>query len=235
MRLAIGTLAILLAFDAAARDRPRLDGDGQVRTEPRQVGTFTAVRLETAADVAVRVGPQPSVAVTIDGNLQPHLVTEVKGGVLVIRADANLKSRSDAKVEVALPELRRFDLAGAGDVAIEGGSGPLELGLDGSGDLRWRGDATSLRVSIEGSGDVSLEGKADRLTARIEGSGDIRAGKLAAKDAEASVEGSGDIDLLLAGGRLVAKVEGSGDIRWRGQASVEQAAVHGSGEISRRE
>jgi hypothetical protein len=235
MRLAAAVLALLVASPAAARGRPRLDGDGQVRTEPRQVAAFTAVRLETAADVAVRVGPQPSVAVTIDGNLQPHLVTEVKDGVLVIRSDANLSPKADTKVEVALPELRRFDLDGAGDVAIEGGAGRLELELEGSGDLRWRGEATSLRVSIQGSGDVSLEGKADLLRAGIEGSGDIRAAKLSAKDAEASVEGSGDIDLLLAGGRLVAKVEGSGDIRWRGQASVEQAAVTGSGEISRRE
>jgi hypothetical protein len=229
-------LAALLAFPAAAHDRGGgVEGDGKPTTATREVPPFQAIRLDAAADVSVRVGAAPSVTVTVDGNLQQHLRTDVEGAVLVVRASTRIRPRGGVKVAVTTPELRRLDLRGSGDVAIEGGSGPLELAIEGSGDLRWRGEATSLHASIEGSGDVRLEGRAARLRVEVDGSGDVDASRLAATDVEASVRGSGDVEVSLAGGSLSASVAGSGDIHWRGEGRVERVAVTGSGEISRRD
>jgi hypothetical protein len=235
MRRAAFALATLLAFPAAARDRASIDGDGKSVTQPRDVGPFERIALETAADVAVRVGGERRVSVTIDGNLQPHLQAAVRDGTLVIRSDANLHPRSGARVEVTVPALRKFALSGSGDVAIEGGSGPLHLAIEGSGDLRWKGEASELRMSIEGSGDVRLEGRADSLKVSVEGSGDVDAAALRAKDVAASVEGSGDVDVTVDGGSLAASVSGSGDVHWRGQAKSESVTISGSGEVSKKD
>ncbi|HEY6006270.1 MAG TPA: head GIN domain-containing protein [Anaeromyxobacter sp.] len=170
----------------------------------------------------------------IDGNLQELLQTTVAKGVLVIETRGRIRPDGTAAVEVTMPELRRFALDGSGDVAIEGGKGPLALAIRGSGDLRWRGEATTLDAGVEGSGDLRLEGRAETLRVRVEGSGNVDAGKLQAVNADARVEGSGDVELSLAGGTLSAAVEGSGDIRWRGEARAETIGVRGSGEISRR-
>lgn len=235
MRRAAFALAALLAFPAAARDRGGIEGDGKPRTERREVAAFERIDLDTHADVAVRVGGERRVSVTVDGNLLPHLETAVRDGTLVIRSDANLHPRTGARVEVTVPALRKFSLSGSGDVVIEGGSGPLNLALEGSGDLRWKGEASELRTAIEGSGDVRLEGRADTLKVSVEGSGDVNASGLRAKDVSASVEGSGDVDVTVEGGTLAASISGSGDVRWRGEAKIERVTVSGSGEVTRKQ
>ncbi len=235
MRPAAAALAVLLALPAAARARSGLEGDGTPATQRREVAAFERIELDTSADVAVRVGGERQVSVTIDGDLQPHLRTEVRDGTLVIRSDESLHPRGPARVEVTVPALRKFSLAGSGDVVIEGGAGPVHLAIEGSGDLRWTGDASELRTSIEGSGDVRLEGRAESLKVSVDGSGDVDAARLRARDVSASVEGSGDVDVTVDGGTLAASVSGSGDVRWRGQAKVESVTVSGSGEVTRKE
>ncbi len=236
MRRAAAALAALLAaVPAAARDWSGVEGDGKATTERREVGPFDRIELATSSDVAVRVGGAPSVTVRVDGNLQAHLRTEVRNGTLVIRSDEDLHPRAQSRVEVTVPALRKFALAGSGEVAIDGGSGPIHLSLEGSGDLRWKGEASELRTSIEGSGDVRLEGTAEALKIEVEGSGDVHAAGLRAKDVSASVEGSGDVDVTVDGGTLAASVSGSGDVHWRGQAKVERVTVSGSGDVSRKE
>jgi hypothetical protein len=232
MRRALAVVLLLAAVPGAAEGRVR--GNGEKTTTRRDVAPFTAVRLDTSLDVSVKVGPARSVAVTIDSNLQREIETRVDSGTLVVDARRSLEYRGPAKVEITVPELRGFRIAGSGDVDIQGGKGDLALEIDGSGDLRWSGTAGALSVDIEGSGDVTLEGKADVLRAEIEGSGAIAASGLTARSADVEVDGSGDVDLTLAGGTLRAEVSGSGEVRWAGDATVEKASVSGSGDIARR-
>lgn len=238
MRLAAALVApALLALPGAALAHSWFGtaGDGKVVTQKREVPAFDRVRLEGSADVKVRVGEGPSVAVTVDSNLQELVETDVKSGTLVVGSRKSMRATKGPIIEIAVPELRRFDLAGSGDVSIEGGKGELVLRIEGSGDLAWHGEASELRAEIRGSGDVRLEGRAEKLGAEVEGSGDIDASGLAATSAVAKVRGSGDVDLRIEGGALDATVEGSGDIRWRGKASVERSRVAGSGGISKRD
>ncbi len=235
MRRAAAALAALVAFPAAARDWSGIEGDGKPTTQRREAAGFDRIELDTSADVAVRVGGAHQVSVTIDGNLQPHLRTEVRNGTLVIGSDESLHPRGRSRVEVIVPALRKFSLQGSGDVVIDGGSGPLHLALEGSGDVRWKGEASELRASIEGSGDVRLEGRADSLKVSVEGSGDVDAAGLRAKDVAASVEGSGDVDVTVDGGTLAASVSGSGDVHWRGRANVESVTVSGSGAVTKKD
>ncbi len=231
---AFAPLAALLALPALARGRS-VEGDGRPTTERRNVPAFEGIRLDASADVTVRVGGERSVSVTTDGNLQPHLLTEVTKGILVVRTDDDLRPHGKARVEVIVPVLRSFDLGGSGDVRIDGGSGALALAIEGSGDLSWKGDATKLTARIEGSGNARLEGRADALQVSVDGSGDVDAVRLRAKDVSAKVEGSGDVDLTVDGGALTAVVDGSGDVTWRGQAKAESVVVSGSGTVARKE
>ena len=207
-------------------------GDGQKTTEVREVPDFDAVELLGAVDATVKVGPARSVAVVIDANLQPHVLTSVEDGRLVVRTEGDLDWRGEGRVEIALPALRALRAAGSGDAVIEGGAGgDLALSTSGSGDLRWRGEARRLVVSTSGSGDLFLSG---RVEASTSGSGDLRARDLSARDASIQTSGSGDAEVTLAGGSLSAASSGSGDVSWWGEGSVVAASVAGSGKIRRR-
>ncbi len=238
MRRAAAALAVLVALaarPAAARGWSGVEGDGTLSTERREVAAFDRIELDASIDVRVRVGGERAVSVTTDRNLQPHLRTEVRNGTLVIRADEDVHPHAGSRVDVTVPALRRFALAGSGAVEIDGGAGPVQLAIEGSGDVRWKGDASELRASIDGSGDVRLEGRADRLVVEVDGSGDVDAAALRAKDVSASVSGSGDVEVTVDGGTLAAKVSGSGGVHWRGQAKVESVVVSGSGEVARKD
>lgn len=208
-------------------------GSGHKVTEQRSPGEFQAVRLKGSLDVKVVVGPATSVAVTIDDNLQPLVITRLEGDALVVESKG-MSYRGDGLVTITTPTLRALGVEGSGDASLEGGRGDLELSLVGSGDIAWRGEAGTLTVSVAGSGDVKLEGRADRARLEVDGSGDIHGRGLQARSAEVAVAGSGDIAVTLAGGTLKAEVHGSGDVTWYGTAQVERSVARGSGDITHR-
>jgi Putative auto-transporter adhesin, head GIN domain len=235
-RFAVVALAALVLLPVAGQARSPFGGtrgDGQKVTQPRQVGAFTAVRVEGSIDAAVKVGGAPSVAVTIDQNLQPLVITEVSGSTLVVRTK-DITWDGKGIVEVTVPVLRGVTIEGSSDVTVDGGQGDLALRIEGSGDLRWSGSADKLEASISGSGDMKLSGTATQASLAVAGSGDIKAGDLTSKGATISVAGSGDVEVTLDGGSLSVSIAGSGDVVWHGKAMVERASVSGSGEIVRR-
>lgn len=232
MRLA-AALALSLAATPAAAGWRSFQGDGKKTTEQRQVeGAFDAISLRGSVDARVKVGPAASVAVTIDGNLQPHVKTRVEGRTLVVEQEEDLRFRGDGFVEVSLPALRAFSTSGSGDARIEGSDGgDLKLSTSGSADIRWEGEAAALAVATSGSGDVTLSGKARSLAVATSGSGDVSARGLTVRDVEASTSGSGDVEVTLDGGTLRASTSGSGDVTYHGEGTVAEARTSGSGEV----
>lgn len=231
---AAAVLAMAAASPARAHGGEGLRGNGEKTTTARDVPAFTKVRLQNTLTASVKVGAPQKVAVTIDSNLQPEIVTRVDGDTLVVQTTREIRYDGRGTVEISVPALRGFEIDGSGDATIDGGEGDLALAVDGSGDLRFSGRAAALRVSIAGAGNVSLAGRADRLDVDVEGSGGVRARELTATGAKVAVSGSGDVELTLAGGPLSAAVAGSGDVTWWGDAQVQQTATSGSGEIRHR-
>ncbi|GAO04492.1 head GIN domain-containing protein [Anaeromyxobacter sp. PSR-1] len=230
MRLAALAAAAALTAPLSAA---AVDGDGHVVHQRREVPAFQAIQLAGSLDLEVKVGPAQSVVVVADENLQPEIVTEVRGGTLTIRNERDLRSYRGPRVEVTVPALERLALAGSGSASVDGARGDQVLSMSGSGHLRWTGTAGKLRVELTGSGSAELDGRADRLDAAVKGSGEILGRRLAAHDAAVQIAGSGDAEVTLSGGTLRAAVSGSGDVRWWGEGRVEQAAVAGSGRITR--
>ena len=220
-------------------------GDGQLETQERQLKTeerrlpaFQKVELRTSLDVVITEGATARTRVTVDGNLQPLLLTEVKGDTLVIRTEGRGIDESDgSKVELVMPTLAAVHIQGSGDVRVERQrpADALELAVQGSGDLSYRGSARTVSASVQGSGDIVLAGgKADRLDVSIQGSGDVSAKGLAVRDASVRIQGSGNAELTATGGELAFDIRGSGDVAWWGEGQVKNATVRGSGEISHR-
>ncbi len=186
-------------------------GSGNVITEERTIGDFTAVSLSGSPDLYIQVGGAPSLSIKADDNILALIRTEVRGDTLVIDSEKSYSSRKGIVIRVTVPDLQSARLMGSGDIDIQ------EL----------RGDR--FEVSIQGSGDVRATGTVRMLSATVQGSGDMHLYDLDALDADVKVVGSGDIRVR-ATGNLDATVTGSGDIRYRGNPMVK-SKVHGSGDI----
>ncbi|MDP9070298.1 MAG: DUF2807 domain-containing protein [Actinomycetota bacterium] len=188
------------------------EGSGTARTETRPVTRFSRVTVLSSADVRVRVGDEPAVAVTADDNLLELVTTEVVDGALVIGTRGSYSTRIGIKVDVVAPLLEAVELRGSGQVTAEGVRG------------------TRFDVSIGGSGDVRASGTADAVEVEVSGSGDARLFDLAGRTVRVTVEGSGDVEVT-ASEKLDVSVRGSGSVVYAGGPRAVASAVTGSGEV----
>jgi hypothetical protein len=185
-----------------------------VRAEvDRPVTEFRSVRLETCADVVVRVGEAPALRLAGDDNLLSMVRTSVANGVLSIDVRESCDFRAGLQVTISTPALDCFVIEGSGDVGIEGlAADQVALSIEGSGSMRARGTARSLVASIQGSGEFDL-------------------GELAAENADLSIDGSGSMDVRVLRA-LHYSIEGSGDIRYSGEPEVA-GRIDGSGNVGK--
>lgn len=59
-------------------------GSGVLGTEERDVPAFSAIHVESSADVILKYGAERRVVASADDNVLPYLRTEVEGDALVV-------------------------------------------------------------------------------------------------------------------------------------------------------
>ena len=243
--LAVTAAAVLTAFamplPAHAVTINLFNGDGNTITGSghevavaRQVGAFSALRLDSSVDVHAHQGATPSVTVHADDNIEPLVETATDGDTLVVRLrkGASFRTHRNVVVDVVFTSLSAVQQRGSGDLHIDKITGPkFESSISGSGDLQIENaQVGAFALSIAGSGDVVISGTADEARFGIAGSGDINARNFPAKKVSVSISGSGDAHVN-ATEVIEAKVAGSGDVTYAGHPRDVSRRVSGSGSI----
>ena len=144
-------------------------GGGDRTVETRQVAPYDRLEVSESIDVQVVPGDGREVRVAAGENVIDRVVTESSGGVLKL----DIRDRgivigpdplNDVSVQVPASELSRVDIAGSGDVTLEGI------------------DQEALELRVQGAGDVEASGTVDRLVAEIQGAGNARLSQLQARE-----------------------------------------------------
>ena len=193
----------------------RLKGSGDAASEVRIPGdSYRGVELKVPATVHVKIGPASSVELVGDDNLLQWIATDVEKGILHIESRRKHLSFSHGlEVFIETPQLESFQLAGAGEVVIDGLS------------------ESRFHAAVFGAGTLEANGVVEALEATITGSGELELQRLRTQNASAIITGSGEIDMHVEG-ELNYRISGSGDITYNGQALVS-GSVSGSGRVSR--
>jgi hypothetical protein len=212
-----------------------VEGDGELTTEPRSAGEFTTLEVEGTVEVEVMaLRDDHAVEVTCDANLQQYILTEVKGGALVIREQARVKIEPTGicVVAISLPTLRALSVSGTADVSGRDLEGLRELRSSGTAFVDVRGiESDEFELYMSGDGDLQVAGDTDQLRLDSAGSGMVDARALDAVDAVVRASGSGDVWLSVSG-TLDARVSGSGDVEVYGDPSGLRTDATGSGDIT---
>lgn len=226
-------LAITLLFNGFGYAQ-KVNGNGNLIEKTRNVGSFNGLGVSGSFDVFLVEGNEGKLELSVEENLEPYLVTEVKEGSLKIKWKKGVKVRTTkpTKITVHFKKLNEVALAGSGDIVSKSrlSSDELEVALAGSGDIKLDLDVEMLKVAISGSGDIELTGSASDFSAAIAGSGDIKADELKAVNAELVISGSGTMKAHVEN-KITALVSGSGDIRYKGKPEKEDIKVSGSGTV----
>jgi len=206
-------------------------GEGPSITRVLNISDFHSFKLDISADVYIKQGDEQFVEVRGEENIIDLLERDVRSGTWEIDFQDCVRNHDELEIFITLPEFRRIEIDGSGDVFgqtdLVGNS--IELEIDGSGDMDLRLDMGLVAAKIDGSGDMELEGLCDDFEIRINGSGDIMAFDLNALRADVRINGSGNVEVF-AQDFLRIDIDGSGDVYYKGNPELD-VRIDGSGDV----
>jgi hypothetical protein len=231
--LSLGCLILLapLLFNSCEK----VKGKGDVVTETRSVGTYSAVDLSMDAIVYFTPGEDFALKLSGQQNVLDVIETEVEASRLVIRVQSGivLGNHKQVTVYVTAPDVSSLNISGSGDIFQEGGwtGDDLFLNISGSGIIRMDSvSANRLFATISGSGSMNaITGRCDREELNISGSGNIDLRYVPCGTVYTRTSGSGTT-YVNAISLLDVTISGSGDVWYYGEPSVS-IHISGSGNV----
>jgi hypothetical protein len=225
--LAVGGMIAVAVF------QEKVEGSGTSATEDRKVGDVTEVELSGIGNLVINQGEMPSLSVTADDNILPHIVTETHGNKLTLYTESgfNLHPKTPITYTLTVPKLAKVGISGAGNVKTEKFVGDaLTVKLSGAGNAILNGvDCRTLTLGLSGAGNATMSGTVEAVTAKVSGAGEINAAALKVRTADIQVSGSGDASVW-ATEHLKVRVSGAGSIKYKGSPQVDQK-ISGSGSV----
>ncbi len=206
-----------------------------VGKQTRDLPDFTKVSFGISGNLYINLGPEFKVTLEGEDAILDDVLTEVKGGKLIIRRETRMINMNQkVTVNITMPELNGLGVSGSGMAEIMDPvkTEDLSLSVSGSGKLFTTDVIVSkLDCSISGSGDIILrgEGKAVNSDISISGSGNYVGEATKIGSADISISGSGNCSCNVTES-LKASVSGSGKITYEGDPKID-ARVSGSGRV----
>jgi hypothetical protein len=212
-----------------------VEGNRKVVTRERKTDSFTGVKVSSGIDVYLKQGNNEAVSVEADENLQDYILTEVRGGVLNVYSEYNIRDAERKRVYVTMKEVNSVKTTSAGDVYGESpiNSDRLDLSASSAGDIKLEVKANKVDIDISSSGDITLTGETDFLRADLSSAGDLKAYDLKAREADISVSSAGDADINVSE-KLTARASSAGDINYKGDPKYVDAHSSSAGGVHKR-
>lgn len=233
MTLSCLLAAVLLSMTTLGA-QTTITGSGQVKEESRSLSGFDAIAVSDGIDVYLTVGGNTAVKVIADDNLLPQLKTTVKGGVLTMEVDGNIRKSTKMEVHVTMPKVKAIDASGGSDVMGQGtiNADDFRLGLSGGSDVKLALKAKSINCQISGGADAILSGEVGDLTVDASGGSDLKAGDLKATNCTLNTSGGSDATVYVTNS-LKADASGASDIRYKGDPKDVNSRASGAADISK--
>jgi len=230
-----------------------IDGNGIIKTQQREVGSFDRVESNGDFNVYIFPGEETFVEVEADENLMGYIITRVYKDELIIETRRNncLRTSGLVRITVYTPALNTLDLNGSGKIWCDSlisdsfnvdvdGSGTIhcqyveasimDAEVSGSGNMRIDGIFDDVNADIEGSGEIVLSGESVNADLDVSGSGKISGNNMLTNNCYVDISGSGDISIWVTD-LLDVDISGSGNVYYYGEPPVVNTHISGSGQV----
>jgi hypothetical protein len=204
-------------------------------SQTRNLSSFREVHVSGGFDVVLTKGNTESVNIESRNIDMENILTEVEGNKLKIYLKKGNYRNVDIKFVVTYKTLDAIHSSGSSEIVCNSDikADNFSLHSSGSGNIKLASiDTGNFEIHNSGSSNVDVAGAARKQSYHISGSSKINAFNLKSEEAKISISGSGDVNINVSQ-NLEASVSGSGDIRYKGDPSVRNVRVSGSGNISK--
>ncbi|WP_276480010.1 head GIN domain-containing protein [Paraflavitalea pollutisoli] len=204
--------------------------------EPRQIGSFSAIRVSHAIDVYLSQSDEEALAVSaITPEFRNRIKTVVEDGVLKISYDDDgkwWKGNKKLKVYVAFKNINKLTATGASDVVINGTlkAGDLYISMGGASDLKGTIEAESLEITLSGASDASVTGRVNVLRIDANGASDFKGFELVADKCDADASGASDIRVTI-NKELNVRASGASSIHYKGDGVIRDMKSSGASSV----
>ncbi len=228
-------MLLAIFFIAALSSCKMMSGNGNVRKETRNLGTFTKVHSSGSADVVITSGSNCAVTVEDDENLLPYLETNVEDGTLEIHYKEGVSVNTDhAKIYITAPTLSDVTTSGASNIKVSGvlqNPDKISFNTSGVGTIEGEVEAPAVSATISGTGTIKLHGHTKDFECELSGVGHADCGNLQSENTTVSVSGVG-VAHVFASVHLNATVSGTGSVHYRGNPQNPEIHTSGVGSVT---
>lgn len=189
-------------------------GNGDIKTEKREISDFTRVEADGAFEVTWTPGAA-AFSVTTDANLLEHIRTRVSGDRLQIDWIKPLKGTRGIKVIISSPSLARVELNGAVRFAASGLTG------------------TEFYLKANGATKVSLDGTVNAMQGEMNGASRLDANGFVTRAMDLSISGAGRAEVNVSQ-VLKVDISGAGKVIYSGNPKTVDKNISGAGSIKPR-
>lgn len=209
-----------------------ISGNGDVTTETIDVDGFTGVHASAGIDVLLSQGDY-NVEVVADENLQEYITVELRGDMLVIGTERNIRRAESKVVNVSLPDLNELKISSAGDMEAETDfvCEDLQISISSAGDLKLGVEAEYIDINISSAGDCKIWGRTGSLDASLSSAGNLNAYDLEADYVKVRVSSAGDARVW-ANTEINMGTSSAGSIYYKGDAKITHKSKSSAGSIS---
>jgi len=211
-------------------------GSGNIVQETRRVTGATGVNMGGVANLTIEQGAPEELILQTDDNLIALILTDVQGGILVIRSDPGFTLQPSQRMEAVLRliSIDSIRLSGVGNITVPDllTTTQLDLTLSGVGAIDiFDLDAQTSDVLISGIGDIVVDGQVDDqlITLTHSSLGDYDAEDLISEIVDVKIAGSGSATVRVST-TLNANITGSGSVFYHGSPVVTRTG-NGSGSV----
>jgi hypothetical protein len=190
---------------------PGVRGNGQIKTEERQVGAFASVDTSGSFEIEWQNG-SPALRITTDENLLPYIENDVSEDTLHLRTRDHIWPTHGIKIVISSPTRTGGRTRGAVKLTVKQLSGP------------------TFALESKGASEVTLSGNIDRLLVDMTGASQLAAAGLQTKTAEISTTGAGDSEVAVTDTLNVA-ITGAGKVTYSGNPATIKKQITGAGSI----
>ena len=211
MRKILIVLLIGCVVVVAGCHLPGVRGNGQIKTEERQVAAFSNVDTSGSFEIEWQNG-SPALRITTDENLLPYIENNVSDNTLRLRTRDHIWPTHGIKIVISSPTRTGGRLRGAVKLTAKQLSGP------------------TFALESKGASEVTLSGNIDRLLVDMTGASQLAADGLQVKTAEISTTGAGDAEVAVTD-TLNVVITGAGKVTYSGNPPTIKKQITGAGSI----
>jgi putative autotransporter adhesin-like protein len=252
---------VLRTLLAAAALAAPIAVSAQVSEKSEDLERFTAFELNGCFDAKLEAGTPQRITIRASAEQLARVRVRKTGGTVIVEptdgwqsgfdlcrdkievlvtanfdggSPVELRVRGSGNLDAQVPAASRLTarVSGSGDLTLRGGAQNCEIEVAGSGDATAHAldCSAATQVAVHGSGSATLEGQTRSCGFEVQGSGDVVARDFSCDIAEVEINGSGSVELASIG-EIDVEIHGSGDVSYRGQPTLRDIDIHGSGRL----